>query len=81
MTTYDQFAKTQGVAIPIIQRDYVQGLDSNFAKRDKFLKRILEALESDHDFEIDRSGEEICLCARSGVEGQAGDSDIEECSE
>lgn len=53
MTTYDQFAKTQGVAIPIIQRDYVQGLDSNFAKRDKFLKRILEALESDHDFEID----------------------------
>lgn len=53
MITYNQFAKEQGVAIPIIQRDYVQGLDSNFNKRDKFLKNILAALDSGKKFEID----------------------------
>ena len=53
MTTYNQFAERQGVAIPIIQRDYVQGLDSNFTKRDKFLRKILEALDSGKKFEID----------------------------
>ncbi len=53
MITYNQFAEKQGVAIPIIQRDYVQGLDSNFTKRDKFLNNILEALDSGRKFEID----------------------------
>lgn len=53
MTTYNQFSEQQGVAIPIIQRDYVQGLDSNFAKRDKFLRNILKALDSNKKFEID----------------------------
>lgn len=53
MTAYNQFSKKQGVAIPIIQRDYVQGLDSNFVKRDKFLRSILKALESNKNFEID----------------------------
>ena len=53
MTTYNQFAERQGVAIPIIQRDYVQGLDSNFTQRDKFLRKILEALDSGKKFEID----------------------------
>lgn len=53
MISYNQFAEKQGVAIPIIQRDYVQGLDSNFTKRDKFLWKILEALDSDKKFEID----------------------------
>lgn len=53
MITYNQFAEKQGVAIPIIQRDYVQGLNSNFTKRDKFLSNILEALDSGKKFEID----------------------------
>lgn len=53
MKKYNQFAEKQGVAIPIIQRDYVQGLDSNFTKRDKFLRNILEALDSGKKFEID----------------------------
>lgn len=53
MITYNQFAEKQGVAIPIIQRDYVQGLDSNFTKRDKFLRKILEALNSGNKFEMD----------------------------
>ena len=53
MITYNQFAEKQGVAIPIIQRDYVQGLDGNFTKRDKFINKILEALDSRQKFEID----------------------------
>ena len=51
MITYNQFAEKQGVAIPIIQRDYVQGLDGNFTKRDKFINKILEALDSRQKFE------------------------------
>lgn len=53
MINYSQFSEKQGVAIPIIQRDYVQGLDRNFAKRDKFLRSIIKALDSNKKFEID----------------------------
>lgn len=41
---YNKFAARNGVAIPIIQRDYVQGADVNFEKRDKFIKKLLDAL-------------------------------------
>ena len=41
---YNKFAGRNGVAIPIIQRDYVQGADVNFEKRDKFIKKLLAAL-------------------------------------
>lgn len=41
---YNKFAGRNGVAIPIIQRDYVQGADVNFEKRDKFIKKLLDAL-------------------------------------
>ena len=39
---YNKFAGRNGVAIPIIQRDYVQGADVNFEKRDKFIKKLLD---------------------------------------
>ena len=41
---YNKFAGRNGVAIPIIQRDYVQGADVNFEKRDKFIKKLFDAL-------------------------------------
>lgn len=41
---YNEFAARNGVAIPIIQRDYVQGANVNFEKRDKFIKKLLDAL-------------------------------------
>ncbi len=51
---YNTFSATTPVAIPIIQRDYVQGSDANARRRDKFLKAILNALlKPDEDFEID----------------------------
>lgn len=51
---YHSFAAQNSVAIPIIQRDYVQGADINAKKRNGFLKAILEALLTpENDFEID----------------------------
>ena len=41
---YNNFASRNGVAIPIIQRDYVQGSDVNFEKRDKFIKKMFNSL-------------------------------------
>lgn len=41
---YNEFAGRNGVAIPIIQRDYVQGSNVNFEKRDKFIRKLLNAL-------------------------------------
>ena len=41
---FNEFASEYGIAIPIIQRDYVQGAEANFEKRDKFLKSIFDAL-------------------------------------
>lgn len=39
------FLKSTGVIIPIIQRDYVQGSDSNQEKRNKFLDAIFVRLK------------------------------------
>ncbi len=49
---YNDFSTTP-VAIPIIQRDYVQGSDNNAEKRDKFLESLLQALAEKTDYEID----------------------------
>ena len=53
MEKYNNFASSNGVAIPIIQRDYVQGAEINHVKRDKFLKSLLAALLDDKPYEID----------------------------
>ena len=50
---YNDFASEYEVAIPIIQRDYVQGADANFEKRDRFLASIFDALLSNGRLEID----------------------------
>lgn len=50
---YSDFAKISAVAIPAIQRDYVQGADRNFHKRDSFIKTIFDHLVSGQDLEID----------------------------
>ena len=43
------------VAIPMIQRDYVQGADINFEKRDKFVRSIFDSLCNDEcqEYELD----------------------------
>lgn len=46
-TDYMKFSKERVVAIPVIQRDYVQGADRNRAKRDEFLRSLLRCLQSD----------------------------------
>lgn len=51
---YNKFCASTPVAIPIIQRDYVQGANINFEKRDRFIKSILDSLlEDGSNFEID----------------------------
>lgn len=50
---YNEFTSEYGVAVPIIQRDYVQGADANFEKRDKFLESIFDALLTGSLLEID----------------------------
>ena len=50
---FNEFASEYGIAIPIIQRDYVQGAEANFEKRDKFLKSIFDALLTGNQLEID----------------------------
>lgn len=46
MNNFKDFIKEHKVQIPLIQRDYVQGLDSNKQKRDKFLKDLLDTLKT-----------------------------------
>ena len=53
MEKYSDFANKNGVAIPIIQRDYVQGAKVNFEKRNKFLSSLLDALLQGTPYEID----------------------------
>mgnify|MGYP002549414334 CR=1 FL=1 len=49
---YTEFSK-QTVAIPLIQRDYVQGADRNAVKRNSFLENLFEALRTDTTLELD----------------------------
>ncbi len=53
MGKYNEFAAATSVAIPIIQRDYVQGANVNFEKRDKFLESIFDALLNEKECKID----------------------------
>lgn len=50
---YDEFSLENNVAIPIIQRDYVQGADKNYEKRNKFIKQLLDSLLTNKHYEID----------------------------
>lgn len=50
---HSDFASKSGVAIPIIQRDYVQGADFNFEKRDRFMESLFQALLKNEPYEID----------------------------
>lgn len=50
---YSDFASSTGVAIPIIQRDYVQGADVNFEKRNKFITSMFDAILAGKPYEID----------------------------
>ena len=51
---YNKFMATVPVAIPMIQRDYVQGADINFEKRDKFVCSMLKSLSNDDvEYELD----------------------------
>lgn len=47
------FLKSTGVIIPIIQRDYVQGSNSNQEKRNKFLDAIFAKLKSGEPMNLD----------------------------
>lgn len=53
---HSDFASKSGVAIPIIQRDYVQGADFNFEKRDRFMESLFQALLKNEPYEIDFIG-------------------------
>ena len=52
---YNNFMSAVPVAIPLIQRDYVQGANINFEKRDKFLRSMLDGLSNDEckEYELD----------------------------
>lgn len=50
---HSDFASKSAVAIPIIQRDYVQGADVNFEKRDRFMESLFQALLKNEPYEID----------------------------
>lgn len=49
-TDYMKFSKNRVVAIPVIQRDYVQGADRNRSKRDEFLTNLMGSLQSEDAF-------------------------------
>ena len=53
MKDFKTFAQENKVRIPLIQRDYVQGSDTNAAKRDKFLEALLSALETGTPLSLD----------------------------
>ncbi|MCC8118539.1 MAG: DUF262 domain-containing protein [Bacteroidales bacterium] len=53
MDNYFDFASQWGVAIPIIQRDYVQGANINYEKRDAFMDELFNALLDDKPYQID----------------------------
>lgn len=48
LTTYNIYNDSQYTDIPMLQRDYVQGLDANSEKRDPFLRKIFDTLASDN---------------------------------
>lgn len=50
---HSEFASRSGVAIPIIQRDYVQGANVNFEKRDSFMQSLFKSLLKNEPYEID----------------------------
>ncbi|MDE6741528.1 MAG: DUF262 domain-containing protein [Muribaculaceae bacterium] len=50
---HSDFASKSGVAIPIIQRDYVQGAEVNFEKRNTFMEEIFNALLTATPYPID----------------------------
>lgn len=52
-TQFDKFSSDNSIAIPILQRDYVQGSDKNSEKRNKFVKHLLDALLNNMSNEID----------------------------
>ncbi len=53
MKDFKTFAQENKVRIPLIQRDYVQGLDANAGKRDKFLNALLSALKTGTPLSLD----------------------------
>lgn len=53
MSNFIDFISKYSIEVPMIQRDYVQGLDRNREKRDPFLRAILNALRDDKPLSID----------------------------
>lgn len=53
MSSFKEFSNKYLIRIPLIQRDYVQGLDTNKEKRDKFVHNLLSALSSGNKLSLD----------------------------
>lgn len=53
ISNFKDFTKDYNIRIPLIQRDYVQGLDANRQKRDAFLEALLSALADGKSLSLD----------------------------
>ena len=53
MSNFKDFTTKYIIRIPMIQRDYVQGLDANAKKRDKFLRNLLSSLRDGTELPMD----------------------------
>ncbi len=53
MSNFKEFSDKYSIRIPLIQRDYVQGLDANDAKRDKFVRCLLSSLCDNRKLSLD----------------------------
>ena len=52
-TTFWNLINSYKISIPIIQRDYAQGREEEFEKREKFLNAILKHLNNDKKLHLD----------------------------
>ena len=52
-TTFWHLLESKKISIPIIQRDYAQGREDEFEKREKFLSTIFNHLENTEHLHLD----------------------------
>ncbi len=53
MSNFKEFSDKYSIRIPLIQRDYVQGLEANKTKRDKFVRCLLSSLCDNKKLSLD----------------------------
>lgn len=53
MISFKEFIQKYNIRIPLIQRDYVQGLDVNKRKRDAFIENVLSSLRDGKTLSLD----------------------------